>query len=54
MRSLLERDFIISEDEAKELWPNDYKIHWHHKKQGYSIGLDVFHTLHCIVSMNLS
>ena len=50
----IERDFVISEQEAKQLWPNDYMVHWHHKKKGYSIGLDVFHTLHCIVSTEVS
>jgi len=44
-----ERDFLISEYEARELWGDDMHLHWHHRKKGYSIGLDVFHTLHCLV-----
>jgi hypothetical protein len=42
---------MISEEEAKELWPNDFKIHYHRKYKGYMVGLDVFHTLHCLVSL---
>ncbi|KAI0481340.1 hypothetical protein GGR56DRAFT_689038 [Xylariaceae sp. FL0804] len=42
------RDFKITEEEAKELWPNNYKIHYHRKYGGYMVGLDVFHTLHCL------
>ena len=44
-----ERDFLVTEDEAKKLWGDEYKVHWHVEKQGYSIGLDMFHTLHCLV-----
>ncbi|MCJ1355240.1 MAG: hypothetical protein MMC33_005231 [Icmadophila ericetorum] len=43
-----DRDFLITEAEAKELWPNDYPVHWHHEKGGYLVGLDMFHTLHCV------
>ncbi|KAK4444363.1 hypothetical protein QBC34DRAFT_475069 [Podospora aff. communis PSN243] len=43
-----ERDFLISEKEARELWGDEFRVHWHHRKKGYSVGLDVFHTLHCL------
>ncbi|KAK0755810.1 hypothetical protein N5P37_011684, partial [Trichoderma harzianum] len=43
-----ERDFMITKDEARALWPDEYEIHWHHRKGGYTVGLDVFHTLHCL------
>ncbi|KAH8898706.1 hypothetical protein GQ53DRAFT_816937 [Thozetella sp. PMI_491] len=46
-----ERDFLITEGEAKELWPDNHETHWHFKKKGYSIGLDLFHTLHCLDSL---
>ncbi|KAH8898711.1 hypothetical protein GQ53DRAFT_877812 [Thozetella sp. PMI_491] len=43
-----QRDFLLSEEEAKALWPNDYMKHWHHTFKGYLVGIDAFHTLHCL------
>lgn len=45
------RDPIISEEEAKTLWPHNYQDFWHHKKQGYVVGFEVFHSLHCLNSL---
>ncbi|KIM96586.1 hypothetical protein OIDMADRAFT_58897 [Oidiodendron maius Zn] len=42
------RDPMITEAEAKELWPDNYHDYWHHQKGGYVVGFDMFHTLHCL------
>jgi hypothetical protein len=49
-----QRDFLISEKEARELWPNDYKVHWNNNKNGYVVGLDLFHALHCLDNLRKS
>lgn len=45
-----DRYFVISEEEAKAAWPNDYQKYYH-TAAGWYVGLDVFHTLHCVVSV---
>ncbi|KAI1158643.1 hypothetical protein F5B18DRAFT_70236 [Nemania serpens] len=46
----LERDryFLLSDEEARETWGEDYTEFWHDDAGGYLGGLDVFHTLHCL------
>lgn len=49
-RDLLEdRFFSISEEEATEAWGEDRHKYIDQKNGGYTAGLDVFHTLHCLV-----
>lgn len=49
--SLVEdRYFSISEEEAKEAWGERRHEYVDEDHGGYSAGLDVFHTLHCLVS----
>ena len=45
-----DRYFWISEEEAKRHWPLHYQKYYHTPELGWAIGLDVFHTLHCVVS----
>jgi hypothetical protein len=45
----IERDFLITEEEAKALWPSDYQMHWDNRHGGYWVGLEMFHALHCVV-----
>lgn len=40
---------MITEDEAVELWGDEFRAHWHVRDKGYLVGLDMFHTLHCLV-----
>ncbi|KAH8760345.1 hypothetical protein F5883DRAFT_425813, partial [Diaporthe sp. PMI_573] len=42
------RYFLITEDEAKATWGAEYKDYWSQARGGYVLGLDVFHTLHCL------
>lgn len=44
-----EHDFMITE-EAKELCGDDRHIHWHTEYNGYLVGLDMLHALHCRAS----
>lgn len=49
-RDLLEdRFFSISEEEATEAWGEDRHKYVDQKNGGYTAGLDVFHSLHCLV-----
>jgi hypothetical protein len=43
------RYFSISEDEAKARWPDTYLEYVDQLEGGFTAGLDVFHTLHCLV-----
>lgn len=43
---------MIIESEAKELWLDNYRDYWHHQKDGYVVGFDMFHTLHCLVRLS--
>ncbi|KAI1842108.1 hypothetical protein JX266_011641 [Neoarthrinium moseri] len=42
------RYFLITEQEAKATWGPDYRGYWSQARGGYVLGLDVFHTLHCL------
>jgi len=42
------RYFSISEEEAKCVWRDDYHEYVDQLQGGYTAGLDVFHTLHCV------
>ncbi|CAK7221034.1 hypothetical protein SBRCBS47491_004389 [Sporothrix bragantina] len=42
------RYFIISDDEARETFGPGYKEYYNEQFNGYVIGLDMFHTLHCL------
>ncbi|KAK3935486.1 hypothetical protein QBC46DRAFT_397382 [Diplogelasinospora grovesii] len=42
------RFFLLSEDEARSAWPNEYKQFWSPKRGGYVVALEVMHTLHCL------
>ncbi|KAK2595877.1 hypothetical protein N8I77_013669 [Diaporthe amygdali] len=42
------RYFLITEEEAKATWGTDYRDYWSEARGGYVLGLDVFHTLHCL------
>jgi hypothetical protein len=37
----------------KTQWPNDWQEFWDESKGGYTVGMDMFHTLHCVVSWQL-
>lgn len=34
----LDRYVLITEEEAKAQWPDNYKEYWHEKRGGYVIG----------------
>ncbi|KAI8959337.1 hypothetical protein F5Y11DRAFT_305699 [Daldinia sp. FL1419] len=42
------RYFSVSEDEAKDLWGDEYTEYWDHHRSGYTAGFDMFHQLHCL------
>ncbi|KAH8649206.1 hypothetical protein BX600DRAFT_502651 [Xylariales sp. PMI_506] len=42
------RYFRITEVEAQESFGDSYKDYWDAEAGGYVIGLDLFHTLHCV------
>ncbi|CAK7210362.1 hypothetical protein SCUCBS95973_000753 [Sporothrix curviconia] len=42
------RYFIISDDEARETFGPGYQEYYNEQFGGYVIGLDMFHTLHCL------
>ncbi|TDZ14575.1 Cyclochlorotine biosynthesis protein O [Colletotrichum orbiculare MAFF 240422] len=42
------RFFRITEQEAQEAWGENYQQYWHHEMEGYVVGLEMFHTLHCL------
>lgn len=44
-----DRYFSISEDEAVEAWGEHRFAYVDEERGGYTAGLDVFHTLHCLV-----
>ncbi|KAF2763786.1 hypothetical protein EJ03DRAFT_53847 [Teratosphaeria nubilosa] len=41
------RYFYITEDEARQTWPETYQ-QYYRDEYGYRAGLDVLHTLHCV------
>ncbi|KAH9825648.1 Cyclochlorotine biosynthesis protein [Teratosphaeria destructans] len=41
------RYFYITEDEARQTWPDTYQ-QYYRDEYGYRAGLDVLHTLHCV------
>lgn len=43
--------FSISEEEAREAWGEARHAYVDRNRGGYTAGLDVFHTLHCLVSL---
>jgi hypothetical protein len=47
---LEDRYFSISEEEAVGAWGEDRHAYVDQDRGGYTAGLDVFHTLHCLVS----
>ncbi|KAE9376628.1 hypothetical protein N431DRAFT_400882 [Stipitochalara longipes BDJ] len=47
------RYFSISEEEAKSIWPDNYKDYVDQLEGGYTAGLDVFHTLHCVNAVRM-
>ncbi|KAI1347179.1 hypothetical protein F5Y01DRAFT_319015 [Xylaria sp. FL0043] len=42
------RYFLLTDEEAKEAWGDDYTEYWNNNRGGYLGGLDMFHTLHCL------
>jgi hypothetical protein len=46
----LARYILITEEEARDTWGEEYVEFWDPYRGGYEVGLDVFHTLHCLVS----
>lgn len=42
--------FSATEDEVKAQWPNNWEEFWDEMRGGYTVGVDMFHTLHCVVS----
>lgn len=51
MGLLEDRYFSISEEEAAEAWGDRRHDYVDEEHGGYTAGLDVFHTLHCLVSL---
>lgn len=47
------RYFSVSEEEAVEAWGDRRHEYVDEERGGYTAGLDVFHTLHCLVSSTL-
>lgn len=54
MSLLDDRYFSISEEEAIEAWGDRRYEYVDEEHGGYTAGLDVFHTLHCLVGSPLS
>ncbi|KAH8802198.1 hypothetical protein F5882DRAFT_457212 [Hyaloscypha sp. PMI_1271] len=48
------RYFSISEEEAKSVWPDNYNDYIDQLQGGYTAGLDVFHTLHCVNAVRMA
>jgi hypothetical protein len=44
----------MTEEEAYEAWGQKYTEYWNEQMEGYTTGIEVFHTLHCVVSSNSS
>ncbi|KAL0930699.1 uncharacterized protein CTRU02_214774 [Colletotrichum truncatum] len=42
------RFFRITEQEARQAWGEDHYKYWHYDMDGYVVGLEVFHALHCL------
>ncbi|EAA30500.3 hypothetical protein GE21DRAFT_10623 [Neurospora crassa] len=42
------RFFLLTEQEAKSAWGDEYKQFWSPKHGGYVVALEVMHTLHCL------
>ncbi|KAK3949211.1 hypothetical protein QBC32DRAFT_176948, partial [Pseudoneurospora amorphoporcata] len=42
------RFFLLTEEEAKSAWGDEYKEFWSPKHGGYVAALEVMHTLHCL------
>lgn len=47
----LDRYILITEEEARDTWGSEYVGFWDPYRGGYEVGLDVFHTLHCLNNM---
>lgn len=47
---LLDRYFRLTEEEARAAWGDEYPQFWDAEENGggFTVGLDVFHTLHCL------
>ncbi|KAF2094131.1 hypothetical protein NA57DRAFT_60771 [Rhizodiscina lignyota] len=46
--SVIDRYFLITEEEARDHWGDEYDQYWNYAAGGYRAGLDMFHTLHCV------
>jgi hypothetical protein len=44
---------LATEDEIKTKWPNDWQEFWDESKGGYTVGMDMFRILHCVISWQL-
>jgi hypothetical protein len=48
------RYILITKEEAVQTWGENIDDYWDHQRGGYVAGLDMFHTLHCLVSTESS